>query len=67
MNIDHWDDPEKQQLDEIAAQMDAAVKKAEDAERRMHKAETGPLETMGSEEPLAPNHNAPGTSTGGPG
>ena len=49
------------------AEMDAAVKKAEDAGKRLHHAEDGPLDSMGDEENSASDADAPGGAAGGSG
>lgn len=51
-----------------AAEMDAAVKKAEAAEKRLRGAEDGPLETLGAADDFVErNPDQPGATAGGPG
>ena len=55
--------PEQQPRDP-AAEMDAAVKKAEDAGKRLHHAEDGPLDLMGDDENAGSEADTPGGGSG---
>ncbi|HVS36919.1 MAG TPA: hypothetical protein VMS17_15270 [Gemmataceae bacterium] len=46
MSVGAPTDPTQQQPQDNAAKMDAAVRKAEEAEKKLHKAEAGPLESF---------------------
>jgi hypothetical protein len=61
-------DAEKpKQPDDLVAQSEAAVKKAEDAERRLRNAEAGPMGPMTDGDEFEPDADLPGAADGGPG
>ena len=65
--VEKQPDEAVKRAEDAGKKLDAAVKKAEDAENRLKSAEAGPLEPMRASDDFVSDPGAPGAAAGGAG